>query len=147
MEPWLMRIRAFALLACCYPGVADAQMFCRETASDEKYNIQVSVCVTDANRDLIAHVRNRDSRSKQVRFSDCVIDLTSIGGGRYRSGPVQLLVDKRRPTNRHVIAPRIPSSVATDFRNLNTKEILCIYFVKVLDESAGHHFEPSAQRS
>jgi hypothetical protein len=118
------------------PSAAEAQMFCRETVSDAKHKVQVSVCVTDVKRELIVHVKNLDSRTKQVVFANCAADLTSIGGGKHQSGVAVLTVSQNRPNNRHVIAAQLPSRVATDFRSVDTKWILCIYDVKVLDEQA-----------
>jgi hypothetical protein len=115
---------------------AHAQMFCRETVSDKDYNIQVSVCVTDTTRDLIAFVKNLDSRRKEITFSECVVDLTSIGGGQHRTGRIRIEVYESRPNNRVMIAPRISPTLATGFRTLNTSYILCMYVVKVVEQSA-----------
>jgi hypothetical protein len=134
----LKRTLSFLVLAgtFCLPNAAEAQMFCRETLSDTKHKVQVSVCVTDVKRELIVHVKNLDIRTKQVVFANCVVDLTSIGGGKHQSGVAVLTVSQNRPNNRHVIAAQLLSRVATDFRSVDTKWILCIYDVKVLDEQA-----------
>jgi hypothetical protein len=111
-------------------------MFCRETVSDSRHKIEVSVCLTDGTRDLIVHVKNLDRRTKQVAFADCMVDLASIGGDRHRSGLIRLTVSQSRPNNWHVIASQLPSRIATNFRNLNTDRILCVYDVRVLEEQA-----------
>ena len=133
--------RVVLLLAACgafaLPKTADAQMFCRESLSDHDYKIEVSVCVIERNRDLIVLVRNLDKRRKEVTFPECSVDLTSIGGGKHRTGRVRLLVYESRPNNRHVIAPQISPDLANGFRGLSTNNIQCMYVAKILDREAG----------
>lgn len=124
--------------AVCLPGPAQAQMYCRESVSDNHYNIQVSVCLTDEKRDLIVHVKNLDRRRKEITFSECMVDLTAIGGGRHRSGRVLLTVYESRPNNRHVIAPQIPPHVARSFPMLDTRLIQCMYNAKILEQQAAN---------
>jgi hypothetical protein len=125
-----------SLGAFCPPDLAHAQMYCRESVSDKDFNIEVSVCVTDEIRDLIVHVKNLDRRRKEITFPECAVDLTTIRGGRHRSGRVLLTVYDSRPNNRHVIAPRIPSHVAREFRMLDTRLIQCMYRAKILEQQA-----------
>jgi hypothetical protein len=100
------------------------------------HNIQVSVCVTDERKDLIVHVRNLDSRRKEITSPECSVDLTTVGGLKHRSGRIILSVYESRPNNRHVIAPQIPSPVANGFRNLDTRHIQCMYLPKILERQA-----------
>jgi hypothetical protein len=132
------RMFVFPVSVCvfCIPDLAHAQMYCRESVSDNSYKIQVSVCVTDERRDLIVHVRNLDGRRKEITFPECSVDLTTIGGVKHRSGRILLTVYESRPNNRHVIAPQIPSHVANGFRNLDTRHIQCMYFPKIVDQQA-----------
>ena len=124
--------------AFSFPDLAHAQMYCRESVSDNDYNIQVSVCVTDEKRDLIVHVRNLDRRRKEITFPECSVDLTAIGGAKHRSTRVLLTVYESRPNNRHVIAPQIPSHVARSFRTLDTRLIQCMYHAKILEQQAAN---------
>jgi hypothetical protein len=124
--------------AFCLPNLAHAQMYCRESVSDNAFNIQVSVCVTDEKRDLIVHVKNLDRRRNEITFLECAVDLTTIGGGRHRSGRILLSVYESRPSNRHVIAPQIPPHVARNFRMLDTRLIQCMYHAKILEQQAAN---------
>jgi hypothetical protein len=134
--------RALALLASTaaflLPDSANAQMYCRESVADKDYNIEVSVCVTDERRDLIVHVKNLDRRRKEITFSECAVDLTTIGGTKHRSGRVLLSVYESRPNNRHIIAPQVPSHVVRSFRTLDTRLIQCMYVVKIVEQQAAN---------
>jgi hypothetical protein len=126
-ESMPVRALVFVVLvgALGFPSFAYAQMYCRESVSDNDYKIEVSVCVTDEKRDLIVHVRNLDRRRKEITFPECSVDITAI-------------VYESRPNNRHIIAPQIPSHVARSFRTLDTRLIQCMYHAKILEQQAAN---------
>ena len=128
----------FAAVVVCglgLPAAANAPDAMPRKHLRKDFNIEVSVCVTDAKRDLIVLVKSLDKRRKVV-VVDCAVDLTPLGGGKLRTKPAALNVSEYRPNNRHVIAAHIPDHLAAGFRSLDTDRIQCRYYSKLLEQQA-----------